>query len=201
MQNTQKTPNPQGKGLVPVLSAFAEVSGNGLYVPPKHVEQISGELFTSLFVLESDFSFKPIRGRVYWLYRYGERFALSLLSPQQWRAATYDQVIGQCELHDDLTWTLELSEDAADDEALMQKIADKRASFERDLQDAETLDAILPVYQQELPFYARVLASALASSLGNSMQQSGIRGLNYEQAKGLLTAPAQSAAHSMECRQ
>lgn len=198
MKEVQKTPNPQGKGLVPVLSAFAEVSGNGLHVPPKHVEQISGELFTSLFVLESDFSFKPIRRRVYWLYRYGERFALSLLSPQQWQAATYDQVIGQCELHNDLTWTLELSDEAVEDAVLMQQIADKRAAFERDLQDADTLDAMLPVYQQSLPFYARVLASALASSLGNSMQQSGIRGLNYEQAKGLLAAPAQPATDSMK---
>jgi hypothetical protein len=178
----QKNPNPQGKGLVPVLAALANASA-GIRVLPKHVEQVSTELFTALFILESQFSFKPVRGREYWLYRYGERFKLSLVTPEQWSVGTFDQVIGCCELHDDLTWTLTLSDDAAQDTAFIAFIAERRERFQQMLHDSESLAAALPVYQQGLPFYQRVFASALASSLGKSMQLTGIASLRYEQAR------------------
>lgn len=181
----RKNPNPQGKGLAPVLAALTQAS-HGLVIRPKHIEQVSSELFTSLFILESEFGFRPVRGREYWLYRYGERFKLSLLSPSQWSVATFDQVIGRCELHDDLTWTLELSEAAAVDSGLMAQIAERRRRFEQALQEADSVDAVLPVYRQSLPFYRRVFAAALASSLGSSMRQSGIHGLSYAEAQGLL---------------
>jgi hypothetical protein len=45
---------------------------------------------------------------------------------------------------------------------------------------------MLPVYCASLPYYQRLFASALASSLGISMQLSGIRELRYSDAKGLL---------------
>lgn len=182
----QKNPNPQGKGLVPVLAALANASA-GIRVLPKHVEQVSTELFTALFILGSQFSFKPVRGREYWLYRYGERFKLSLVAPEQWSVGTFDQVIGCCELHDDLTWTLTLSDDAAQDTAFMAFIAARRERFQQMLQESESLETALPVYQHDLPFYQRVFASALASSLGQSMQLTGIAGLRYEQARLCLT--------------
>ena len=57
-----KNPNPQGKGLVPVLDSIT-ASRTTVSVPPKHIEQISSELFTSLFVLHSQFQFKPVVGK------------------------------------------------------------------------------------------------------------------------------------------
>lgn len=182
----QKNPNPQGKGLVPVLAALASATPR-LQVPPKHIEQVSSELFTALFILESEFRFKPVCGRRYWLYRYGERFQLSLLAPQQWCVATFDQVIACCELHSDLSWTLELSAEAAADQAFMQQVASKRQAFDEQLQTVEQIDDILPTYHQQLPFYQRVFASGLASSLSRSMQLAGIQGLSYQEAQGLLT--------------
>lgn len=183
----QKNPNPQGKGLVPVLAALVNAS-NSVRIVPKHLEQMTADLFTSMFVLESRFSFKPVRGRKYWLYRYGERFQLSPVFPQQWSVPTFDQVIGCCELHDDLAWTLELSEETARDTAFLARIQARRETLLQALQASPTLAAGLPVYVATLPFYQRVFASALASSLGKSMQLSGIAQLNYQQAFKALPA-------------
>ena len=184
---TQKNPNPQGKGLVPVLAALGNAS-SGVRIVPKHLEQMTADLFTSMFVLESRFSFKPVLGRRYWLYRYGERFQLSPMSPQQWSVPTFDQVIGCCELHDDLAWTLDLTEDTAQDAVFLAYIRTRRETLEQALQASPTLEAALPVYVGSLPFYQRVFASALASSLGKSMQLSGIAQLTYQQAFKALPA-------------
>lgn len=188
-KSTAKTPNPQGKGLVPVLAALTEANYQcaQAIALPKQVEQIAGELFTSMFVLESNFRFKPVQERSYWLYRdQAGHFKLSLLAPGKWSAGSFGQVIGQCVLHADLTWTLELSDEAARDSEFMTYIAERRAQFGQDLQNAQCVDDLLPVFQQNLPFYQRVFASAMAGSLSRSMQQSGIAGLSYEQARGLL---------------
>ena len=37
-------------------------------VHPKKIDQIAGELFTSMFVLESEFTFKPVIDKEYYLY-------------------------------------------------------------------------------------------------------------------------------------
>ena len=182
-----KNPNPQGKGLVPVLAAL-NAAGRPLVVLPKQVQQVSNELFTSLFILESGFGFKPVVGRGYWLYRKDDAFALSLLPPEQWSAFIYGQYVGACELHNDLTWTLTLSDEASADDVLMGYIARRREEFEQVLQAAEQVDDVLPVFKAELPFYQRVFATALASSLGASMQSAGILGLSYDEAIGLLTS-------------
>lgn len=185
-QAAVKTPNPQGKGLVPVLVALSAASYRSIALP-KQIEQIAGELFTSMFVLESSFGFKPVPGRVYWLYRGSDRYKLSLLSPEQWSAAVYGQLIGQCVLHADLTWTLELSDGAVNDSEFMAYIAERRRVFGEDLQGAQQIDDILPVFRESLPFYQRVFASAMAGSLSRSMELSGIKGLSYDEARGLLT--------------
>lgn len=182
---TPKNPNPQGKGLVPVLDSIA-ASRPMTNVPPKYIEQISSELFTSLFVLHSRFQFKPVVGKAYWLYRTGKIFKLSLISPAEFRGA-FGQYVGECQLQRDITWTLKLDEESANDTDLMQFILEKRAEFEAKLQAAETLERILPVFDASLPFYQRVFASALAHSLGVSMQKSGINRLPYQQAQQLIS--------------
>ena len=76
------------------------------------------------------------------------------------------------------------------DAEFMAYIAERRRLFGEELQGADSVDDLLPVFQESLPFYQRVFASAMAGSLGRSMQLSGIKGLSYEQARGLLTADA-----------
>ena len=179
-------PNPQGKGLVPVLATLSETRAMASHVPPKQIDQISNELFTSLFVLESEFKFRPVPERTYWLYRKKGRFWMSPVGPDEWSADIYGQYIGRCELHRDMTWTLELSEEAAADTELLTWLEEKRQVFDRELQQVEQVDDALPGYREKFSFYRRALAFALAHSLGSSMDKSGIRGLTYEQAAGLL---------------
>ena len=187
---TLKRPNPQGKGLVPVMDSLVQ-SRASIPVPPKHIEQITSELFTSLFVLHSRFQFKPVVGRAYYLYRRTDNsFQLSLIAPQEWGGSAFGQYIGECVLQRDITWTLSLGDEAAQDEALLSLIEDRRRQLEEALRAADSVDEVLPVYVASLPFYQRVFASALANSLKISMQKSGIQGLSYAQARGLLTAQA-----------
>ncbi len=185
-------PNPQGKGLVPVLDALSRAKAAVQHVPPKHIEQISNELFTSLFVLESEFKFKAVAWRPYWLYRKNGRFWLSLISPEEWGERQSGQYIGECELHEDLTWTLALSEEAAADRELMRYVEQKRIAFEKQLEEAETLEDMLPGYRRDFGFYRRAYAFALASSLGASMDKAGISQLTYGQAQGRLAHDAES---------
>lgn len=179
-------PNPQGKGQVPVLAALMENRAAMAPVPAKNVQRVSTELFTSLFVLESDFKFKPVPGKPYWLYQKEGRFWLSVLSPEELGPSIYGRYIGECELQPDMTWTLLLSEEAGQDETFLRFLEEKRARFEEQLESAETVDDVLPVHEGGLPFYQRAFAFALAHSLGSSMEKSGIKGLSYSEAKGLI---------------
>ncbi len=181
-----KQANPQGKGLVPVMDSLA-ASRARVAVPAKQIEQITTELFTSLFVLHSKFSFKPVVGKAYSLYQRGQHFHLSLISPQEWGSNSFGRYVGECVLQQDITWTLTLDAAAARDSDLLRLIEDRRCELEQALHAAEAIDDVLPVYLAALPFYQRVFASALANSLKVSMQKGGIQGLSYVQAKGLLT--------------
>lgn len=185
-----KNPNPQGKGQAPVLALLSENRDNAIAVPPKQVEQVSTELFTALFILQSDFRFQPTPGRPHWLYQKEGRFRLSLTPPESWHPKIAGRYIGECVLQADMTWTLALAEDVARDPEFQDMLAARREAFERELENARTLDEVLPVHRGELPFYQRAFAYALAHSLGRSMDQSGIRGLGYDEARGLLTHAA-----------
>ena len=181
-----KPANPQGKGVVGVLDSLQQAK-KLLQVKAKNIQQISSELFTSLFVLNSEIRFKPTSKQTYWLYNKNNRYRLSLIAPEQWLPAKYGRFIGACELQIDLTWTLELSYDCANDQAFIQEIAYQRLQLEEKMQHAEKLEDVLPVYVETLPFYSRILASALAYSLQQSMQKSGISGLSLQQANKLQT--------------
>ncbi len=139
-----------------------------------------------MFVLESEFSFKPVVGKPYYLYRRDGLFRMSLIAPEEWIGEQFGQYIGECTLERDITWTLVMSESAMGDEALVQCIRSRKKAFENTLVSAERLEDVLPVYYGSLPFYRRLFASALAHSLGLSMELTGIRSLSYAEAKGLL---------------
>ncbi len=181
--------NPDGKGLTPVLAGIAAYRPS-VAVPPKAIDQISRELFTSLFVLEASFQFRPVVGRGYWLYRVGERFRLSLVTPREWgRCDPFGQPIGEAVLQPDMTWTLSLQPAAAVDPVVMRLIGERRATLTASLEKAGTLDEVLPDYAAHLPFQRRVLAAGLAHSLRRSMQGADIVKLSYRQALRRLTAP------------
>lgn len=181
----KKQANPQGKGLVPVLDSLADSRARTI-IPPKSIDQISSELFTSMFILHSQFSFKPVVGKPYYLYQYRGNFKLSMISPREWGGSDFGQYIGECVLQTDISWTLTLGAEAAKDESFMEYIEQQRKQFDDVMCSAESVDETLPVYLESLPFYQRVFASALANSLKISMEKSGMLGLSYSQVKGLL---------------
>jgi len=180
-------PNPQGKGGSLVLNTLDAQRAGLATVPPKHIEQVSTELFTSLFVLESDFRFKPVPGKPYFLYQKPEYFWLAMTPPRMLGASVAGRFIGTCELQPDMTWTLELTEAVAADATFMAYLEQKREVFEQQLEAADTVDDVLPVHERGFAFYRRASAFAVAHSLGHSMTQSGISGLSYDEARGLLT--------------
>ncbi len=177
-------PNPQGKGLVPVLDSL-KLSRSLRPPAAKPLSRISSELFTSLFVLHSQFQFKPVVGQPYWLYRCNKKYRLSLISPQEWKDSSFGVYIGECVLQDDITWSLKLDEDAVSDSRLMADIKRRREAFEQTLTMAKSIETALPYYLPSLPFHQRVFAAALASSLQGTLVKSGMQGLSYHQAKRL----------------
>lgn len=185
MRSMNKSPNPQGKGLVGVLDSLQQAK-NQLQVSAKNLEQIGSELFTSLFILNSEIRFKPTTRQTYWLYFKNKHYRLSLIDPSLWTPEKYGRYIGACELQSDLTWTLELSSDCANDQAFIQEVSYQRLQLEQRMQKAAKIDDVLPVYVATLPYYSRVLASALAYSMQRSMQKGGIAGLSFRQAQSVL---------------
>lgn len=173
-----ENPNPQGKGLRPVLDALNEVKQHCV-VQHKHIHQISAELFTSLLILESQIRFKPVFEKPYRLYQKNGQYHLSLIHPQQWSYRQAGDYVGECQLHTDLTWSLALSDVALNSPRLMAHFHQRRTQFDEQLATAVQLQDALPKYVSSFSYYSRVLASGLAHSLGASMQLSGIAKLPY----------------------
>ena len=103
----QKKPNPQGKGLSTVLDALVD-SQVKTSLPPKNIDQVSSELFTSLFVLNTNFEFRPVAGNSYWLYHTNDKFKLFSTAPNAWACGQPGIFIGECVLQNDVTWTIQL---------------------------------------------------------------------------------------------
>ncbi len=173
--------NPQGKGLVPIMDMLL-VHRHFVNIPAKKIEQITAELFTSLFILQSEFKFRIVTNRSYWLYRNQETFRLSIIHPREWKNSSFGEFVGECILQNDLTWTLILSEQAAQDEELIDYINSEKTAFKKQLLQQTQLTQALPVYEANLPFYQRALANGLACSLKISMVKSQILQLDFKSA-------------------
>jgi hypothetical protein len=186
--NKKRNPNPQGKGLVPILAGLQQHMLR-LQVPPKPITQIEMELFTSLFVLQSEIRFNPAVGQVYWLYSRAEGYRLSLIGPDEWHREMPHRFIGRCELLEDRTWTLELADEVARDDAFLAHIERQRAVFQAAMERAGRVEDVLPTYVPSLGYQSRVFAYILGRSLRRSMQLSGIAALPYREAVALLPAP------------
>ncbi|MCH8474560.1 MAG: hypothetical protein LAT55_04960 [Opitutales bacterium] len=166
-----KNPNPQGKGNLPVLRELSKSSAVLSRVLPKKWEQVSRELFTSLFVLESNFRFQPVSEQEYWLYYQDEDFCLSLLSPAEKLKKALP--VGKCYLQSDLTWSLELTDEAIADRNLQSLLEERQERFAEKLAAKGGLDELLPHYQESIPFTQRVMLFALGHSLRASLERSG----------------------------
>lgn len=183
------TPNPQGKGLVPVLEELGGRHQTHLNdgLMPKQIDQVQMELFTAMFVLQSDFTFNPVPLRSYWLYLNADKYSLMLVGPDEWISSAPGRFVGECILQTDRTWSLALADELEADEDFIHHIESERKKLQLRLETADSIEEVLPTYERSFSFYSRILAFSLGKSLDISMQLSGIKGLNYQEAKGLLS--------------
>ena len=180
-----RNPNPQGKGVVPVLQGLQQ-HWLAPVVLPKQIDQIEMELFTSLFVLQSELKFNPVPHKSYWMYETDTGYRLLLVGPDEWHKPYPGRFIGERVLQKDRTWTLMLDEALAGDKTFMNMIEAQRVKLHTAFEGAEKIDDLLPAFEPSLSYYGRVMAFILGRSLLTSMQLSGIKGLDYKGAKKLL---------------
>ena len=181
-----RNPNPQGKGLVPVLQGLQNQWQQPVLLP-KQIDQIEMELFTSLFVLQSEFKFNPVPGKSYYMYDTGTGYRLLLVAPHEWHSPYPGRFVGECVLQQDRTWTLLLDAELANDADFLARVEQLRGKLLTALEKAEKIEDVLPSFEDSLGYYGRITAFILGKSLLTSMQLSGIQGLDYKAAKGLLS--------------
>ena len=164
-------PNPQGKGLVPVLDAWQSLQPAD--VAPKSAPRLLGDYLVSLLVLSAEFNFKPVPGKPYYLYWRKAGWQLSLISPIEWGQRQPGECLGECQLGFDMTWHLIPQEGRTFSNGLQEAIDDFTALFGEQLEGADALEDTLPFYVRQLPFYRRLLATGLAASVQRSIKGSG----------------------------
>jgi hypothetical protein len=174
--------NPQGKGLVPVLQGLEQAAPQVL-LQPKQIDQIEMELFTSLFVLQSELKFAPVPGQSYWMYHTDNGHRLLMVGPEEWHHPYPGRCIGECILQLDRTWTLRLQVDLDADAAFLDEVAVLREKLHLALTRAARVEDVLPAFEASLGYHGRVLAFLVGRSLLTSMQLSGIHSLDYEGAR------------------
>lgn len=166
-------PNPQGKANLPLLSNLQ--AWRTATVPDRSVRDLMVDYLTGLLVLSSEFSFKPVPKRSYYLYYRQERWQLSLIGPGEWRPSRHQCFAARCRLQYDATWAIEPAADIDQRPEMVAALRAYRRGFEERLRTSQTIQSDLPHYDRTLPYYRRVLASGLASSLQASLQTLGLQ--------------------------
>ena len=183
--------NPQGKGLVPVLEHWQSVQPS--VVRPREPQHVLKDYLVSSLVLSADFRFQPRPGVTYFLYRGDQRWQLSMISPDQWGERSPGDCLGSCQLQPDMTWALSILPSATESPELHTAMEAFRDGFLDWLDQDGELEDHLPFYAEQLPYYARLLAAGMASSLKRSMVLSGLNArdsrdwLQAMSGQGLLT--------------
>jgi len=166
--------NPQGKGAVPVLDALHALQA---WQPDvKSADQILREFCLSTLVLSARFDFRVVPGNTYYLYHGAHGWQLSLISPDEGGQRLPGSWVAQCELAEDMTWSVALAPDVGEDPRLLSALEGHLRGFIERISESASLEAALPVYEQQLPYQQRMMATALSSSLQTSLILSGLSG-------------------------
>ncbi|MEM8660745.1 MAG: DUF2452 domain-containing protein [Pseudomonadota bacterium] len=166
------TSNPQGKGLVPVLTDWQGMQP--AMIRRRSAQQVLRDYFVGLLVISAECAFQPRRGIVYFMYRVKDGWRLSLLSPQDWSIRQPGPLLGECQLLEDMTWSLTPAADLAEQPDLLAALEAFQQGFVEWLDNDGTLEDHLPFHVRELPYYRRLVAAGLARSLKSSMAASGL---------------------------
>ena len=183
LSEKKKQPNPQGKGVVPLLAAWDSLSPSKVEV--KSADQILSQYFTSLLILSAEFHFKPVPQQDYYLYWHlnpsGSPWRLSLIEPEKLRTLSLGEFVGCCHLQSDMTWTMTPSPQLTEQTSVLNDLQEFAERFQSANKNGESLEKLLPFFVDELPFYRRLAATALSSSLSRSITLSNLAGIPSRQ--------------------
>lgn len=160
----KKNPNPQGKGLVPVLRDWSATRPAGS--TRKNAGQFLRDYCISSLVLAARFKFRPVVGNTYYLYAGDTQWTLSLIGPGEWHHDTPGDFLAPCRLRPDMTWELDAT--GSRDVSAVASLQRFVEGFVHTIQGQESIGSELPFYVGHLPYYQRMLATGLASSLASS---------------------------------
>ncbi|MDP5054201.1 MAG: DUF2452 domain-containing protein [Congregibacter sp.] len=147
-RNPHKNPNPQGKGLVPVLAHWGETRPAA--VNAKAPAELLFDWFASVLVLSAKFQFKPALGQTYYLYARNGNWQLSLVGPGEWGTREVGDCLGICELRSDMTWSITPDAGMAKKPDLQSALARVVDAFMTSLESDDALAEHLPGYRREL---------------------------------------------------
>ena len=187
-RNPHKNPNPQGKGTVPVLADWAATRPQA--TADKSPAVLLLDWFVSAIVLSAKFQFRPALGQRYFLYLGEDSWQLSLIGPHEWGNRAPGDFLGECALRPDMTWQIEPDEAGLQEPVIRERLAELAGSFTESLKEDGSLREMLPGYRRDLPYYQRMLATGLGSSLQASAEHLALldepAGLLLEESGGAL---------------
>ena len=190
-------PNPQGKGLVPLLRDWAALSPR--VAARKSPAEFLRDYCISSLVLAAKFGFKPVIGKTYFLYALESGWTLSLIAPHEWSDGKSNDFFASCRIRPDMTWEIDAAELSSNDHP-MQSAKRYIEGFVDGLSEQQSISDELPYYVKELGYYQRILATALASSLSQTLPYTGdsVKALLQSQpeALALIEHPGSSTLHA-----
>lgn len=163
-------PNPQGKGLVPLLRDWSTLSPR--VATRKSPAEFLRDYCVSSLVLAAKFRFKPVIGKTYFLYAGESDWTLSLIAPHEWSDRKSGEFFASCRVRPDMTWEIDAAELSRNDNP-MQSAKRYIEGFVDGLSRQQSISDELPYYVKELGYYQRILATALASSLSQTLPYTG----------------------------
>jgi len=167
-QQIQNISNPQGKGVVGIVEDLR--ASTPTHVEAKSSHQWLADYFTSTLVLGAKYGFKPVMGKAYYLYFKDQEWRLSLIEPQAWNSHNPGVYFAECVLNNDMSWGLTLSSDWQQYPAVEKAVGDLKQAFIQHISDEAPLVEKLPYFMQQLSYYQRLGANALARSLQLSLE-------------------------------
>ena len=167
---SQKNPNPQGKGNVTLLQDWEATRPGSLR--HKAPVQILRDYLVSALVLAAKFRFRPVPGKRYYLYCDSQEWTLSMIGPEEWVRQRPGEFVARCRLRTDATWQVDFDK-LRQDGLPMRRLAQFVDGFSSELSSRHSVLDDLPFYERQLPYYQRMLATGLASSLQHSIVGAG----------------------------
>ena len=165
----------QGKGLVLVLQDLS--SAAPFELSAKSSDEAAQDYCWSALVLSAAFGFRVVPGQSYYLYLDSSAWKLSMISPAEWGHRIPGTFVGSCDLRVDMTWSLVFDELIVEGSAVHDALLQYLTGIREQLLQSGSWEALLRRGERHLPYQQRVLTTALASSLRQSLALSGQSGV------------------------